>query len=137
MFEPDDPMGELGQVLYVGRSFKNREWLDFWVGLAIWAIIGLLMVLFAPFAAYAAVRDWFRPRTLKFRYWAADKVRPKAGLRAPTSGQSDLVQEFIEYELACVVGRETMTGRNQLISHIGHMEDELADMRSLASDLRR
>ncbi len=133
----DDDMAGVAEMLNVWGNLRRKLWVDAFVGAILWAILLVLMVLIAPFAAFSAVRDWFRPRTLKFRYLVADKVRPDGFVRGPTTGQSDLIQEFIEYELAIVKGRETTQARNRLISHLGHMEDELEEHRALASDIRR
>ncbi len=124
-------------IMDLRASWQDKEWADLAFGVGLWLLILLLLLVTSPFAAAVWLYDKMRPYWLKFRYRFAEKVRPDGFIRAPTMGQSDLVQEFIEYELNCVVGRETTAARNQLISHIGHMEDELEDLRSLASDVRK
>ena len=133
MYEEDDFL----PIMDLRESWRTRQWADFWIGILLWGIILLMLLVTSPFAGAVWVYDKVRPNWLKFRYWMAEKVRPDGFVRAPTMGQSDLIQEFIDYEMACVLGRETTAARNMLISHIGHVEDELEEHRALASDIRR
>jgi hypothetical protein len=132
---PDD---ELDMLLDFIGAFQRREWGMFAISLIFWAVILVLLLCMAPFAALGGLYFGGKKIVLKFRRWGADKLRPKDVVRARnTEPQSDLVARFVDYELLLVSGKETMAARVALISELAHVEQELEEHRILCAEIRK
>lgn len=132
------PEDELDVMLNVWACLKERQWLLAGLGILIWIFLLLLLLVTAPIAALVAIYDFSKKNLLKFRKLAADKLRPKDVVRARnTEPQSDLVAQFVDYELLLVEGKETMAARVALISELAHVEQELEDHRLLCAEIRK
>ncbi len=135
---PMHPEDEIDLLLDVFDNFRHHRWLDAALGVLVWIFLLLLIIVCGPFAAGFALYDWGKKIFLKFRRAAADKIRPKDVVRARNpEPQSDLVAQFVNYELLLVSGKETMAARVALISELAHVEQELEEHRLLCAEIRK
>jgi hypothetical protein len=110
----------------------------FTLSLLFWAVMLVMMLCMAPFAALGGLYFGAKKIFLKFRRRAADILRPKDVVRARnTEPQSDLVATFVDYELLLVSGKETTAARSALISELAHVEQELEEHRILCAEIRK
>ena len=134
MYEDDD----IDVLLDFVTLFRERQWWMLLFSLIIWCLMVVLCLLIAPFALMGAIYGWGKKKLLKFRRVASDKLRPKDVVRARHfEPQSDLVAQFVDYELLLVEGKETTAARSALIRELAHIEEELESHRILCAEIRK
>ncbi|KKN46600.1 hypothetical protein LCGC14_0671050 [marine sediment metagenome] len=75
-------------------------------------LLDTITLCLAPFTFVGALSNWGKKIFLKLRRWGADILRPKDVVTARhTEPQSDLVRQFVQYELLLVSGKETLDAR--------------------------
>lgn len=138
MHSPNSEDDDLEIFLNVFDNLRARRWLDALVGVGVWVFLLLLLVIGSPIAAIVALYDYLVEKSLKFRRYLADKIRPKdvTTYRNPEP-HSDLVAKFVEYEQALVAGKETLWARLSLISALSRVEGELEQHRLLSAEVRK
>lgn len=138
MMHPGFEDSELDALLDFVGAFRRREWGLCALSLVIWVCIITSMLVLAPFAVVAWTCSEIKQLFLKFRRWAADKIRPKDVVQARNpEPQSDIVAQFVEYERSLVSGKETIAARTALISVLAHVEQELEEHRILCAEIRK
>lgn len=131
----DDAIDALFDVF---GSLRTRQWVMAAIGVVIWIFLLVAGLCIAPFAILGWVYRVGKNFSLKFRRFAADKLRPKDVVRARNpQPASDLVAQFVDYELLVVTGKETTFARNALISELAHIEQELEEHRLLCAEIRK
>lgn len=129
---------EIDAILNVWQCLRERQYVLAAIGSLIWVIMVAALICMAPFAAIYGAYDLLKKLVLKFRRWAADKLRPKDVVRARNpEPASDLVAQFVDYEKMLVDGTETTKARSALISALAHIEQELEEHRLLAAEIRK
>jgi len=76
---------------------------------------------------------WF----MKFRYWAADRIKPKHLQRNRENFGSDIVQKLIEYEVSASKGQDREIERINLIRSLKDLEQELNEHRTFWTEVHR
>lgn len=132
------PEDEFDAILDTFGMLRDRQWIAAALSALVWLIIVIAFILIAPFALGGAIWTGSKKILLKFRRWAADKLRPKDVVRARNpEPASDLVATFVDYELLLVAGKETALARSALISELAHVEQELEEHRLLCAEIRK